>query len=333
MPALLFQPANTMNTSIAAPYHGKHAKIGFSPRSVSRPSVQQKDIIYKLPPLKSCGELADNSVFLHRFHVAATTIQCVVRGNAGRRAARMAKKERQTRHTALLVLARRDKAATKLQAMTRGAMLRSHFACRKLVIQLERIELAKRRELDEIQAWKNEQTRLIKADFDKKRSALQKKAKKQQADFDMAKKIINYLRAENKKLRERNEALRSAIEKMIAENKLLSKESSSVSLNCGKLSSGMMQINGQNGFLKSVAQQMEKQIEAFEEAIQIRDDAIMTENRMGRGYFNSIQSMVLTIDDVSDDSNLIDKIDEMYEKMHNNRGLEETERDLTENFS
>jgi hypothetical protein len=333
MPILL-QPAHAMNTSIAAPQRSKHAKLCFSPRSVSRPTtMQQKGILSKLPPLRSCGELTDHQGFVHRFHVAATTIQCVVRGTFGRRAALLAKKQRQARHTALLVLARRVDAATKLQALTRGAMLRSHFACRKLELQLERINQAKQRELAEIEVWKNEQCRSIKAEFGKKRAALEKFAKKQQADFDMAKKIINYLRAENKKLREKNEALRNAIEKMIAENKLLSKESSSVSLHCGKLSSGMIQINDQNGFLKSIAEKMEKQIEAFHEAIQLRDDAIMTENRMGRSYFNSIQSMVLTIDEVCDDGNLIDDVDEMYDKMHkNNRGLEETERDLTENF-
>lgn len=264
--------------------------------------------------------------------MAATQIQKVQRGRCGRRAALVAGEEQRRKHALQLMREMQGDAAVKIQAMTRGALLRSHFAVRRLELRLERIESNKQRELAEIEADKKQQLRKLKVEFEKKRSVLLKKAEKQQADFDMAKKIINYLRAENKKLRGKNEALRLAIQNMIAENKLLSKQSNSVSLTSEKLSFGMMQVNDQNEFLKSLAKKMEGQIEAFREAIQLRDDAIMTENRMGRSYFNSIQSIVLAIDDTSDDDKLVEEMDDLYSKMHHGKGLEETERDLTDNF-
>ena len=140
--------------------------------------------------------------------------------------------------------------------------------------------------------------------------------------------IINHLRKENKKIRDKNEALRSAMDQLMGENKMLEEQSLKYRQVKGQVN-GMVKVNAENETIVGLLAEMEDRKVFFETAIASRDDRIMFEVRVGRLYLNIIQAIVLCLEDKCDDEDLVFLVEELCLQVGHGIGLEETERDVS----
>lgn len=199
--------------------------------------------------------------------------------------------------------------------------------------KLQSIEDSKQQSLQEIQSWKEREMAIIRNEYSKgleESASVQRESEMLDEKVERAKTIVRHLQRENKKLREKNQALRRAIDKMVQENNVLAAESSQYSEHASSLTTNMKQMRDQKTFLEDVLRQVKEHVEKFEEAIELRDDAVFCENQVGRLYLNSMREITLVVEEKADSEALIEEIDECFMRAHKGTGLEETEREMSE---
>lgn len=288
------------------------------------------------------NELATSKLFLSRFSAAATTIQKIVRGTAERKKAdqlRIIHKSNQAaaqiqaliRRVNQRKLAQKDSAATKIQAFIRAWHTRLNLRVYNLEFQLQKIETTRTRQLAVIEEWKEKEMKEIRQFYGKQAARTEAQARQSQETLDKANKIISLLRRSNKKLRDKNEVLKAAIDQMLEENQMLVEQSSKFGKEGKELLDGMFELNSENTMMINLLAEFEERKRDFEKAIESRDDNIMYENRVGRLYLNTTQALVVAIEDGCDDHELLNVVEEMYLKLDvKSKGIEETEFDLSE---
>lgn len=203
----------------------------------------------------------------------------------------------------------------------------------KLQERLQSIQDTKQQQLAQIQTWKEQEMARIRQEYSRDlqaAAAVAKESERLDERVAKAKTIIAHLKRENKKLREKNKALRRAVDKMMDENELLTFKSSQFSETSETLTNNMKQMKDQKEYLESVIVLMKTHVEKFEEAIELRDDAVLCENRVGRRYLNAMREINELVEVKSDCEALVDEIDSCFVNAHKGTGIEETERDMSE---
>lgn len=334
-------PAETSSLSVA------QVETAEPNRAARRGSMGNTNCFYdpRMAPtvpqtLQNCNELATSKVFLSRFNAAAAVIQKIARGKADRAVADQHRIIQQQNQAAarIQLLARlviqdkfamKNKAATKIQAFARGWGRRLTSQVCTLELQLQAIEENRVRELAAIEAWKAKEMIAIRMKYEEQAARTDAKARQNQETLDQANEIISYLRKSNARLRSKNETLRSAIDQLMAENKMLQEQSSKYD-NFKELTDTMGKINSENSTIIRILAEFEGRKLCLEDAIEKRDDHIMFENRVGRLYLNAMQAIVLAVEDVCEDEELVFLVEEMCLQVDKCKGLEETERDFSE---
>jgi IQ calmodulin-binding motif len=281
-------------------------------------------------------EFVHNKVFQKKYNTAATTIQRVLRGFFGRyeavrilSAIQIQTMVRQRRQRLVL---QKQAAIVVVQAYVRGWRCRIRTKVFQLEHELRLIEQRKKRDMLDLQAWKQQEIENIRLSAQSMSKEASQQSFRYKETLEQAEKLIKHLRKENKKLRDKNDALQVAINLMFEENKILEKQALEYKIYSERMND-MAMINHENEALTDLLCQFETRKVEFEEAIICRDERIMFENKVGRLYLNGIQGIVLAIEDACDDEDLVFLVEELC--LHCNipgsgSGLDEMEQEVSE---
>lgn len=266
--------------------------------------------------------LITSKVYLHRFHEAAIAIQRIARGFLCRKTITRNKAaiiyyasvvciQKAIRSFLQRMTQNQTVAAVKVQTVFRGWSYRVHSQVFLLTRKIELIESLRNQELAAIEQGRNKEIRMLKQELVKQQSAAALREKGQDELLKQSERIIKFLQRENKKLREVNDAMHSDMKLMYKENKLMERKRLTVGVQGCALDKDMKQVYGQIHELEHICQQCEHQKKLFEAAIAVRDDYIMGENRLGRLFLNTIQKIVLDLEDRCAESDLVYKVEEL----------------------
>jgi IQ calmodulin-binding motif len=281
--------------------------------------------------------LSNNKVFQKRYNAAATNIQRVYRGHIHRyEVARIISAVRiQTivRQYVQQRIVQKYNAATLIQKIFRGFATRLRSKVYQLEYQLHQIQQCHARELLDIQQKKEGEITSINEVIGQEHLKYMEEKQKLQNTIDDANRIIQYLRKENKKVRDKNETLRVAIDQLIEENDMLERQADEYKEFAANLDQ-MKTLNDENAALISIVEQFEQRKQQFDDAIEKRDEFIMLENKMGRLYLHQIQQMVALIEETCIDPYLVAYIEELCIKCNlPGTGLEAAAADDTIDMS
>lgn len=227
-------------------------------------------------------------------------------------------------------LNQRTKAATQIQAVVRRLAIAPILKVLQLEFQLRTIEKARISELRAIDEWKAKKMRVVREKYEAKVSIITEQERKTAETVDAAILHISHLRKVNARLRAKNETLRSAIDQLLVENKMLNAEASKYS-NFRELTASMSKADKDNSLKRFMLDEFESRKVALEVAIESRDERIMLENKIGRLYFNATKSIVLHMENTCHDDSLVYTIEDMCLELENRcSGLDETECDGSE---
>jgi IQ calmodulin-binding motif len=258
--------------------------------------------------------LTNHKVFQKRYNTMATTIQRIYRGHVQRQNVQqlraVCKIQRMIRHSKQRREEQVNSATIQIQTIFRGWAIRQRAQVYQLEHQLCQIEKRRVRELNEIQEKRESELQRINESIGKEQVQYIQLSQKLQATIEQANTIILCLRKENKKIRDRNDTLHTAIQQLIEENEMLERQAQEYKIFASNLDR-MMEMNDENVALADIVDQCEQRQEQFLEAIERRDEFIMHENQIGRLYLNQIQRMVVLLEESSDDLCLVAFIEEL----------------------
>ena len=258
--------------------------------------------------------LNNNKVFQKRYNTAATTLQRVYRGHVQRHEVARLRSALRIQSIVREFVQRRKvqkhNVATLIQRMFRGFATRQRSKVYQLEYQLYHIQQCHARELQDIQNRKEEELRCINKVIGQEHIKYMEEKQKLEKTINDANRIIKHLRKENKKIRDKNETLRVAIDQLIEENEMLEQQAHEYKLFAANLDQ-MKLLNNENEALISVIAQFEHRKQQFDEAIEKRDEFIMYENQMGRLYLHQIQEMVALVEETCIDPYLVAYIEEL----------------------
>jgi hypothetical protein len=332
----VYQPPMSVDTALKKKVSLGKAKEFRLPMPVdtfSKPMNRRRSSLGENSPR---NEFVNHKVFQKRYNTAATTIQRVLRGFFARS---QVAQTRSAIHTQILVRQRlqdranqKQAASVMIQARVRGWRCRLRIQVYKLEHKLRMIEQRKERDMLDLLVWKEQEMERIRQSAQSLSEEVNQKICKNQEMLEKADKIIKYLRKENKKLRDKNDALQVAINLLWEENKIMEKQTLEYKVFSERMND-MLVVDHENKALTGLLAQCEERKVEFEEAIVCRDERIMFENKVGRLYLNGIQAIVLAIEDACVDDDLVSLVEELC--LHCNIpgsgcGLDETELDISE---
>jgi len=253
----------------------------------------------------------------------ATIIQTWVRGiNARKVFAKLMKKHAK----AIKKRKKQGKAATKIQAIGRGFIIRPKFQAmmneqrdkirlKNEVLELEakarEAEMNRMKELDEAKESAEKEIEEYKTIVrekimnDKKK---QKKAKQIQTLIDESAKIIEYLRKENMKLRGQNESMRKDFKSLKENNARLMEANASASASFTALNDHAKQLNVTNAKLIKNVEAYKGQLEKLKEDLKTRQSYYLAEAEARLAYQKTMAQVVGIMQDQCKDAQLVEDV-------------------------
>jgi hypothetical protein len=199
-------------------------------------------------------------------------------------------------------------AATQIQRIVRGRCARTNYRIMFLEHKLATMEKAKEQELQ-----------AIRQNFEEKKLSIRRKATKKEAKTikkslvvgevaSESTKIIQYLRAENKKLRAKNEKIAAAIQELKVQNARLESATEFTDENQHILGSHFAKIKETNDALNAVIPKYEANIAKFKEELDTRNQYCQSEHRMKLMYVKLVGTLAEMVENHSKDQELIEEV-------------------------
>jgi hypothetical protein len=205
---------------------------------------------------------------------------------------------------------RNQKAAVHIQRYIRGWWARLQYKIAVLQFKLQNKDLLTWRALAKIKdKTQTRKEKMVRKLHDKHVQRLQKKTKEQRTT-EQAQTIIQALRAENKKLREKNARIIDACRNVKDQNDRLSTTTTAATDHISILTQHAEHIQQTNTKLLVVEPQYRKSVEVVAEAVEIRRQYCLCERQMKLSYVKCIGTMVDWIEDKLKDKeeDLLDEI-------------------------
>lgn len=210
--------------------------------------------------------------------------------------------------TAPIVNTTTDSAATTLQKMVRGKCARTNYYVRKLEQQVAVMNEQRLRDVQSIQADMEKQKVLVRRKVTQKQASLLKVQLDTKKTAAQGSELINYLRQENKKLRQKNEKIAASIQALRLHNEQLESLTTATGENQNLLGTHYDKIQETNTLLLSVVPQYESKIAELQEALEVRQQYCDVENHMKVMYMKSIGTITEMMEQDSNDPALIQEI-------------------------
>jgi len=199
-------------------------------------------------------------------------------------------------------------AAVRIQALCRGHLGRLTKQIRVLEVQLENIESQKQRELEDIEAWKEQERSEI---HDMCRMGMDS-VEHLNAEAEKALNLIEELRGENKKLRKLNKKLRADLDELVEENRVLNIKTTALELGCVRLRDDIVTLDKANEQWRGVVKLFEERVEKFTTMEHEVNEAITFEKNtnvlLKRCMANVVQKLDNDIGDDETEKPLLDEV-------------------------
>ena len=200
-------------------------------------------------------------------------------------------------------------AATLLQKMVRGKCARTNYYVRQLEMKLQALNEQRLREVQAVQADQEHQKVLVRRKVTQKQASLLKNLLDTKKTASQGSELINYLRQENKKLRQKNEKIAASIHALKVHNEQLESLTNETGENHNLLGTHYDKIQETNTLLLSVVPQYESKIEELQGALEVRQQYCDVENKMKVLYMKLIGTVTEMMEqDYSHDPELIQEI-------------------------
>ena len=207
-----------------------------------------------------------------------------------------------------MVNATTNKAATALQKMVRGKCARTNYYIRKLELRVAAMNEQRIKDVAAIQADMEKQKILVRRKVTQKQASLLKVQLDTKKTATQGSELINYLRKENKKLRQKNEKIAASIQALRLHNEQLESLTSATGENQNLLGTHYDKIQETNTLLLSVVPQYESKLSELREALEVRQQYCDVENHMKVLYMKSIGTITEMMEQDSNDPELIQEI-------------------------
>ncbi len=202
-----------------------------------------------------------------------------------------------------------NSAATLLQKMVRGKCARTNYYVRQLELKLQAVNEQRLREVQAVQADQGRQKVLERRKVTQKQASLLKNLLDTKKTATQGSELINYLRQENKKLRQKNGKIAASIHALKVHNEQLEGLTNETGENQNLLGTHYDKIQETNTLLLSVVPQYESKIEELQGALEVRQQYCDVENKMKVLYMKLIGTITEMMEqDYSHDPALIQEI-------------------------
>jgi hypothetical protein len=210
-------------------------------------------------------------------------------------------------------------AAIEIQRIARGGWQRLMFRIALLQHKLdthgERTAVCIQRIKDRTQQRKDKFTRQI----EKQEQALLKRSAQESILAEESRKICQFLRKENNRLRIKNEKIYKAIQALKHDNARLENANIATDEHFSTLGDQAKHIEEMNVKLKTIVPVYEASVEEMSEAVEMRRQFCLSENKIKLTYVTSIIKAAEMLEDRCKDSDLVDEI---FEYCLSNEGEE-----------
>jgi hypothetical protein len=212
-------------------------------------------------------------------------------------------------------------AAIDIQRIARGGWQRLMFKIallqQKLDTHGERTAASIQRIKDRTQQRKDKLRRQIM----KQEKAVLKRSAQESTLAEESHKIVEFLRKENNKLRNKNEKIYKAIQALKKDNARLENANIATDEHFSTLGDQAKQIEEMHSKLKTIIPMYESSVEDMREAVEMRRQLCLSEHKIKLTYTKAIGTAVEMMEDRCKDTDLVDEI---FEYCLSNEGEEKT---------
>ena len=199
-------------------------------------------------------------------------------------------------------------AAIVLQKVVRGHCARTNSYVRKLERQVQAMNAQIVRDVHAIQADQEQEKVLVRRKVTQKQTSLLKVRLETKKTAEQGSELINYLRKENKKLRQKNEKIAASIRALRLQNEQLESLTNETGENQNLLGTHFDKIQETNTLLLSVVPQYESKIAELQGALDARQQYCDVETKMKVMYMKLIGTVTEMMEQDSNDPELIEEI-------------------------
>jgi hypothetical protein len=199
-------------------------------------------------------------------------------------------------------------AATHIQRIVRGRCARTNYRIMFLEHKLANAEKNKEQELEAIRRSFEEKKLTVRRKATKKEAKTIKKALAVGEVASESTKIIQYLRAENKKLRAKNDKIAAAIHELRVQNARLESATEFTDENQHILGAHYAKIKETNDALNAVIPKYEANIAKFKEELETRNQYCQSEHSMKLMYVKLVGTLAEMVENHSKDQELIEEV-------------------------
>lgn len=203
-------------------------------------------------------------------------------------------------------------AAIKLQAAARGMCARTNFYIRKLQHRLDQIQQAKRDEIRAIEADKKSQMLKLRRKLARRETKTLQQHLASTETASQGAHIIQGLRHQNKKLREKNKRIADSIAELRKHNGRLEKATETTGEGQSLLSHHYDKIKQTHFALQKVLPQYESRLRELEEMMDVRRQYCWTEHKTKVLYVKTVAALAEAIQsrtcNSDDDTTLVDTV-------------------------
>lgn len=199
-------------------------------------------------------------------------------------------------------------AAIQIQRTVRGRCKRINYRIMVLEHKLAIIEASKAAEIKAIQVAAAEKKLAVRRKATKKQAQTIKTLLSGAEITNEGSKLIQYLRAENKKLRKKNDKIATSIMELRAHNAHLDEDTATTGDHQSVLGGHYATIKETHEVLQSVVPKYEEKIQEMNEALDIRRQYCLSEHKMKVMYVKLIGTLAEMVENYSQDKKLIEEV-------------------------
>ena len=203
---------------------------------------------------------------------------------------------------------RNNHAATQIQRIARGGWQRLHFRIMLLEHKLDTRHERTADALEKVEQRTEQRKEALRSKMEERAKKQLEKVTAEQKAAQEGQRIIAYLRKENKKLREKNEKIFSAIYALKEQNARLEEANESTDESFSTLNDHAKQIEDTHEKLKVIVPQYKSSVEKLRDAVEVRRQFCLAEHKIKLMYVKCVGTLVEMVEDGCKDTKLVDEV-------------------------
>jgi len=203
---------------------------------------------------------------------------------------------------------RNNQAATQIQKVARGGWQRLRFKIMMLEHKLGTKHERTAHAIGKVDKRTEQRKEAMRHRMEEQAKKESEKITTEQKAAQEGQKIIAYLRKENKKLREKNEKIYSAIYALKEQNARLEEANESTGESFSTLNDHAKQIDETHEKLQVIVPRYKESVEKLRDAVEVRRQFCLAEHKIKLMYVKCVGTLVEMVEDGCKDIKLVDEV-------------------------